>query len=93
MKTEHYFCDQCKKEVEVKNSKPQLIKLTFGVGSPYTSYSYSRFDVFKEYELCFECANRVGYVAQEKPIEKTPDIQNRLYEVMCEIVSMNLPNN
>jgi len=94
MKTEHYFCDQCKKEVEMEDKKPKLIKLTVGVGSPfYNSYGYNRFEIHKEIEVCFECASKVGFVMKEKEIAKTPDIQERLYEIMCEIVQNNLPND
>lgn len=88
MKTEHYFCDQCKKEVEVKNAKSQLIKLVLGAGSPHTSsYSYNRFDVYKQVELCFECAEKVGFVIKDDaPIKNCETTQDRLYNVMRDII-------
>lgn len=94
MRTMHYFCDHCKKEVDLnKEEKPNIIKLCIGVGSPYTpSYGYSHFDLHKEMELCFDCAKKIGFVVEDKPLNivSNETIQDRLYEIMSELIQENM---
>jgi len=88
MKTEHYFCDQCKKEVEVdtQSKRPNLLKFTFGVGDTYHS-SYSRFEIHSQYELCFPCAEKIGFkkVNVVTPVEFEKSTTEKLYDVFSEI--------
>lgn len=90
MRTEHYFCDKCK--TEVANSK-MITKFTIGVGSLFSG-PYERFKSYRDIELCPACAEKVGVIVkEEKPVEHSPELSDRLYEIMQELVQEIIHNN
>lgn len=75
-----FVCDKCKKESR-DNKEWETITIT----KPYSSiYPQNT----KTYDLCRECAERVGIIKIEHAVKKEdyPSIEERLYEIVQEIV-------
>ena len=87
-----HFCDVCKKEVL---GKGDLTTITIGNGGDWIAYSsYNHFKVYKKYDMCQSCQEKIGlYFPEKLKPEEIKSVQDRLFDIVCEIVSMNLPNN
>ena len=93
MRVEHYFCDQCNKEVEQKEL--QNIHATTIIPYNY-GYGGTKKILFIK-DLCIECRKKLGvYIdpaTEEKEfVEEAKSIETRLFEIISEIVYMNQPN-
>lgn len=90
MEKRTYFCDVCGKEVaELKDLKV----ITIGNGGDWSGCSsYNRFEVYKKFDMCLDCRTKIGAVLPEKPtVEERRSIENRLYDIVEEIVSTVMP--
>lgn len=89
MKQEKWFCDVCKKEVE---KQKDLKTVSLGFGNLYSStYTYA-----KIYDLCSDCRFKLGLIQSKPPSEDThqqESIENRLFNIVAEIVQMMGVNN
>jgi hypothetical protein len=92
MEVRGYFCDVCKKQV---GSSTDLRTISIGNAGDHTSYSsYNRYEVYKKYDLCVDCREKIGIILPEnKTIEDIRSIESRLYDIVAEIVSICAPQN
>ena len=87
-----HFCDVCKKEVL---EKKDLKTITIGNGGDWISYSScNHFIVYKKYDMCQSCQEKIGlHFPNEIKKEEKELVQDRLFDIVSEIVSMNMPSN
>lgn len=84
MKTEHYFCDKCGKEVKAKSL--QCVTIAKGPWSPFDSGDF----IYKRFELCADCCLKIGAVEKVNPEtkkEEPPTLQDRLFDIVAELVA------
>ena len=87
MRVEHYFCDQCKKEVKEYNDLTSVKLET----EPYTSYS-SKKKVYWNKDICLECCSKLGIKFDEPKTEQqvgeqAKSIESRLFDIVQEMVN------
>ena len=80
-----YSCDKCKKIVD---SQDDLKKKMRAGWDNCNTYSTRSFYCQKNFDLCKECAERLGLDWPENPSGSTPEpaLADRLYDVMAELV-------
>ena len=86
MKTEYYFCDKCKKEV-TESKELQCVTIYKGDWSPYVERYCA---VYKKFDLCADCCALVGAVKKVNPEtkeEEPPTLQDRLFDIVAELVA------
>lgn len=79
-----YICDNCKAESEDSNDRKQwrTIKIE------NTDYSNN---FYKNLLLCENCCEKLGIPKIKEPTqEQTLSIENRLYDIVCEIIQGNM---
>ena len=92
MEKKTYYCDVCKKETSERKDLEQISISNGGETGGYSTYN--RFELYKKYDMCQSCQEKIGlYFPEKLKPEEIKSVQDRLFDIVCEIVSMNLPNN
>jgi len=79
------ICDYCKKETITENEYFEKYKT---IEIKFDNYNYNK------YLLCPECQKNLGLLKEEsETLKPMVDIKDRLFEIIEEIVLMNIPEN
>ena len=87
MKRELFYCDKCKEE----KPKAEIEGVALGCGTNSTGRFSSRFNVYKELDLCKKCLAKLGYAKPLKDLspEENKTLADKLYDIIAEIVMEN----
>lgn len=101
MEKKIYSCDKCEKVVNDFNELRSIV-VGFGVKRPITTLGAvyvrpTQFIQHKEIDLCVDCLRKIGIVAEtiedDKPVEKVISIEDRLYDIVQELVDDAMDNH
>ncbi len=99
MEKKTYSCDECKKEVNGIDELRSII-IGFGPKKPKTQAKYvatSDYTQHKEIDLCVDCLRKIGIVGEtiedDKPVEKVLSVEDRLYDIVQELVDDAMDNH
>jgi hypothetical protein len=86
----HYFCDQCKKEVEQNYLTEIKLEL-----NPYSSYTTKKFDSSsKYYSICEQCTEKLGFTirkVEEAQTKVEPTTAEKLYDLIAQMIYESQP--
>ena len=79
-------CDNCGVQVEKEHELARIeVKLAY-----YQGHWWNK---LKDMHICTECAGKVGIFKKEvTPVETTPGIEDRLYDIFAEMVDDSVAN-